>query len=158
VARRDGYQCTFVDPQTGRRCPARSNLQYHHAQPWGKGGTSEPSNLALVCRAHNLLLAEQDYGAAHVERRVEQARQAARAGGGGAGQSHGDCGAGAQAATGVIGSPRGGAGEAGGAGVASGPTWARLPPAAVAPALPVRRSRAAGGATTTSAVEGGHCP
>ncbi len=37
VARRDGHQCTFVDPETGRRCPERSNLQYHHEHPWARG-------------------------------------------------------------------------------------------------------------------------
>ena len=72
VARRDGHQCTFVDAETGRRCPERSNLQYHHDHPWGRGGSREPENIKLLCRPHNLYMAEQDYGSEHMARFVTQ--------------------------------------------------------------------------------------
>jgi len=75
VASRDEYQCTFVDTETGRRCPERSNLQYHHDHPWGRGGARAPDNSRILCRAHNLYTAEQDYGSEHMERRVAQARR-----------------------------------------------------------------------------------
>jgi len=80
VAARDEYQCTFVDAETGRRCPERSNLQYHHDHPWGRGGSREPDNIRLLCRAHNLYTAEQDYGSEHMERRVAQARRRRKTG------------------------------------------------------------------------------
>lgn len=79
VARRDGHQCTFVDPDSGRRCPERSNLQYHHEHPWARGGSREAENIRILCRPHNLHLAEQDYGAEHIARRVHQARQSGKA-------------------------------------------------------------------------------
>ena len=78
VARRDGYQCAFVDPETGRRCPERSNLQYHHEHPWAWGGCRDESNISPLCGPHNRYVAEQDYGAEYIARRVEQARQAGK--------------------------------------------------------------------------------
>jgi len=80
VAHRDGHQCTFVDAETGRRCPERPNLQYHHDHPWGKGGSREPDNIRLLCRPHNQYMAEQDYGSEHMERRVAQARRRRKTG------------------------------------------------------------------------------
>ena len=79
VARRDGYQCTFVDPNSGRRCPERSDLQYHHGHPWARGGSREASNISLLCGPHNRYLAEQDFGAEHIARRVHQTRQSGKA-------------------------------------------------------------------------------
>jgi hypothetical protein len=61
VYRRDGSQCRFVDAQ-GRRCPERHNVQYHHRDPWARGGRHDPENLRLMCWAHNRYLAELDYG------------------------------------------------------------------------------------------------
>jgi hypothetical protein len=76
VARRDGFQCTYVDPQTGRRCPERGGLQFHHRDPFAKGGVTTADNLVLVCRGHNGAAAIGDYGAAHMARRIAQARRA----------------------------------------------------------------------------------
>jgi len=58
---RDGGQCTFVD-ETGRRCPEGHRLEYHHRQPFGRGGGKETGNICLLCHRHNLYVAELDYG------------------------------------------------------------------------------------------------
>jgi hypothetical protein len=62
VHARDEGQCTFVS-EDGRRCCARGFLELHHHAPFARGGASTPDNLKLMCRAHNALLAERDYGA-----------------------------------------------------------------------------------------------
>src|SRR5262245_2887862 len=58
---RDKGQCRFVDAQ-GRRCPERNQLEYHHRLPYGRGGGPGLSNICLMCRTHNRLMAELDYG------------------------------------------------------------------------------------------------
>jgi 5-methylcytosine-specific restriction endonuclease McrA len=62
VHERDGGRCTYQDAR-GRRCPARDRLEFHHhRQPFGRGGEHSVYNVRLMCRAHNQLLAELDYG------------------------------------------------------------------------------------------------
>jgi len=59
---RDGGRCAYRDKH-GRRCAKRHDMEFHHKQPFARGGDHSPSNLTLMCRTHNTLLAEQDYGA-----------------------------------------------------------------------------------------------
>ena len=47
---------------TGRRCPERDGLEYHHLHPFGLGGDHSPQNIHLACGTHNTYLAEHDYG------------------------------------------------------------------------------------------------
>ena len=62
VHERDRGQCTYVD-RLGRRCQARDGLEFHHhEEPFGLGGDHSPKNLRLLCRTHNALMAEKDYG------------------------------------------------------------------------------------------------
>jgi hypothetical protein len=61
VHERDGGRCRFVDEQ-GRRCTARHDLEYHHRHPVAMGGDHSPQGIALACKAHNLHLAEVDFG------------------------------------------------------------------------------------------------
>ena len=61
VHERDGGRCAYRD-KYGRRCDKRHDLEFHHKQPFARGGDHSPANLTLMCRAHNTLLAEQDYG------------------------------------------------------------------------------------------------
>ena len=61
VHARDGGRCAYRD-RYGLRCAKRNDLEFHHKHPFGRGGDHSPANLALMCRAHNTLLAEQDYG------------------------------------------------------------------------------------------------
>jgi hypothetical protein len=67
VEKRDGGRCTYRD-KNGRRCPQRHDLEFHHRDPFGRGGDHRPENLAQICRTHNALLAEQDYGKEVMER------------------------------------------------------------------------------------------
>lgn len=62
---RDGDRCTYRDG-LGRRCTRRGDLEFHHREPFGRGGPHRP--VALMCRTHNLLLAEHDYGKEKIAR------------------------------------------------------------------------------------------
>jgi len=48
VSQRDGNQCTFVDAQ-GRRCKERQTLQFHHREPYARGGDHSPENIQMMC-------------------------------------------------------------------------------------------------------------
>jgi 5-methylcytosine-specific restriction endonuclease McrA len=76
VWRRDGGQCSFVGPG-GRRCPARTRLEFDHVTPVAHGGRSTVEGLRLRCRAHNQHDAERVFGRAFVQGRQEQARRRA---------------------------------------------------------------------------------
>ena len=67
VSERDGSQCTYVDKH-GRRCSARDRLEFHHDEPFARGGDHSPENVKLVCPTHNAYLAECDYGKEVMER------------------------------------------------------------------------------------------
>jgi hypothetical protein len=59
VAERDGYRCTFVGPHG--RCTETAFLEFHHKLAFAKGGTNDPSNIELRCRAHNQYEVEVDF-------------------------------------------------------------------------------------------------
>jgi hypothetical protein len=61
VLERDGARCAFVG-KNGRRCEERNQLEFHHRNPFGKGGCHSPENICLMCRTHNAYQAECDYG------------------------------------------------------------------------------------------------
>jgi hypothetical protein len=67
VHKRDGGRCTYRDTR-GQRCTARHNLEFHHRVPFGLGGDHSPSNISLLCKSHNALVAEHDYGKDVIER------------------------------------------------------------------------------------------
>jgi hypothetical protein len=80
VWERDGNRCRYVDAQ-GRRCSERHRLEYHPRYPFALGGDRSPGNICLMCRAHNRLLAENDYGRKTMSRfRNVRAGLAARSG------------------------------------------------------------------------------
>lgn len=60
---RDGARCAFV-ARSGKRCPARAGLEFHHRKPYAVGGSSTVDNIALRCRAHNLYEGELIFGTA----------------------------------------------------------------------------------------------
>jgi hypothetical protein len=66
VFNRDGQQCTHVEPG-GRRCAETHRLEFHHLEPFAKGGEHTAANLALRCAAHNALAAEDDFGREVIE-------------------------------------------------------------------------------------------
>jgi 5-methylcytosine-specific restriction endonuclease McrA len=61
VFERDDGRCRYRD-EAGRRCPERHGLEYHHLHPFAMGGGHTLDNVRLMCRTHNLYLAEHDYG------------------------------------------------------------------------------------------------
>jgi hypothetical protein len=61
VEKRDGGRCAYRD-RHGRRCTKRHDLEFHHRMPFGLGGDHSAEGLALMCRTHNSLLAEEDFG------------------------------------------------------------------------------------------------
>lgn len=63
---RDRGQCVFVAADA-KRCPERRRLEFHHHEPFARGGDRSADNISLVCRAHNLYMAEMDYGKAKME-------------------------------------------------------------------------------------------
>jgi len=58
---RDGQRCTYESP-AGRRCNCNHDLEIHHEHAFAKGGKHEIGNLRLLCRAHNAMLAEREFG------------------------------------------------------------------------------------------------
>jgi hypothetical protein len=75
VRERDGRRCTFV-AANGRRCEARSYLEFDHILPVARGGATTAENLRLLCRAHNQYEAELRFGAGFMDEKREQARNA----------------------------------------------------------------------------------
>jgi len=74
VWKRDEARCTFVDDR-GQRCREQSGLEFHHQHPHARQGPASIDNLALRCRSHNELAAEQDFGRDVI--RKNRARRAA---------------------------------------------------------------------------------
>jgi hypothetical protein len=77
VLEREGLACTWVDAH-GVRCGSQAWLEIDHRHPAGKGGSSEPGNLRLLCRAHNRFAAERAYGREHIEQRSKRRRPTER--------------------------------------------------------------------------------
>lgn len=73
VLARDGARCSYLSVE-GKRCDQRAPLELHHEQPFGRGGPATVSNIRVLCRAHNQLLAERDYGRTFMQQRIECAR------------------------------------------------------------------------------------
>ncbi len=77
VYARDGGCCSFVG-RTGRKCGSVWDIEIDHIVPFAAGGTNEPSNLRLLCRAHNQMHAERVFGREFMEQ--QQTHQCARNG------------------------------------------------------------------------------
>jgi 5-methylcytosine-specific restriction endonuclease McrA len=69
VTQRDGKQCHYRNEQ-GRQCTERVALEFHHVHPFGFGGDHSSSQLRLLCRTHNRLIAEHDYGRTAMSRKA----------------------------------------------------------------------------------------
>jgi hypothetical protein len=77
VERRDGGRCTYRD-RHGRRCTKRHDLEFHHWEAYGRGGPHSPERISLMCKVHNALLAEEDYGKEKMARYRRRGRRGAR--------------------------------------------------------------------------------
>jgi 5-methylcytosine-specific restriction endonuclease McrA len=69
VWQRDGGRCTYVS-RDGERCRETACLELHHETPYARGGPPTESNLRLICRSHNALAAEADYGREFMARKA----------------------------------------------------------------------------------------
>ena len=78
VWKRDGGRCTFVSPETGRRCKANQALEFDHKKEFARGGEATVEGLRLLCRAHNQFAAEQTYGVGFMKVKRESAKQIAK--------------------------------------------------------------------------------
>src|SRR5215470_8398160 len=71
VLERGGYQCQFRGPD-GTRCIQRTCVQVDHIQAFSKQGKSEASNLQILCKAHNLFRAKEEFGAELIRQRISK--------------------------------------------------------------------------------------
>jgi 5-methylcytosine-specific restriction endonuclease McrA len=63
-----GASCTYKDPKSGRVCGSKYQVQIDHIIPRVLGGTDEPSNLRVLCRVHNFMMAERFLGRRHMSK------------------------------------------------------------------------------------------
>jgi len=78
VWERDGGQCTFAS-EAGRRCPARTRLEFDHVDPVARGGRATAEGMRLRCRAHNQYAAECTFGVGFMSQKRATARDASAA-------------------------------------------------------------------------------
>src|SRR6266571_8647509 len=76
VWERDQGRCTFVS-ESGRRCPARTRLEFDHIEAVARGGRASVAGIRLRCRAHNQYAAECTFGTEFMRHQREAARAAA---------------------------------------------------------------------------------
>jgi 5-methylcytosine-specific restriction endonuclease McrA len=50
-------RCCYIDKATHKQCSSQYALEIDHIMPLALGGSNEPRNLRLLCRAHNQFLA-----------------------------------------------------------------------------------------------------
>ena len=74
VLGRAAHQCEYHAPD-GRRCPERTSLEIDHRVPFARGGSSHPASLRVLCRRHNLFVAERTYGERFVSTQEEPVEQ-----------------------------------------------------------------------------------
>jgi 5-methylcytosine-specific restriction endonuclease McrA len=75
VWERDEGRCTFVGAN-GHRCEARRFLEFDHIEPVARGGRATVEGMRLRCRTHNRYEAERIFGAAFMDRKLQEARLA----------------------------------------------------------------------------------
>ena len=78
VWERDCGRCTFVS-ESGKRCPARTLLEFDHIDEVARGGRATIGRIRLRCRAHNQYGAERTFGVEFMHHKREGARCGARA-------------------------------------------------------------------------------
>lgn len=77
VTARDGLRCTWTS-RDGERCHATGWLELDHEQPFAKGGGSGANNVRVLCRAHNQLAAELEFGRETIHHAISERRRLAR--------------------------------------------------------------------------------
>lgn len=74
VVARDGLRCAWIG-EDGERCSATGWLELDHEEPFAKGGGSAAPNVRVLCRAHNRLSAELEFGAETIARTISVRRR-----------------------------------------------------------------------------------
>jgi 5-methylcytosine-specific restriction endonuclease McrA len=74
IFRRDGSQCTYVDPKSGRRCPSRYQLEPDHIVPYAHGGPTTLSNMRLLCSGHHKMATLRAFGSSKIELEIAARR------------------------------------------------------------------------------------
>lgn len=59
LLRRAKNCCEYVDRKSNKRCSSVYQLQVEHIRPIALGGGNESSNLRILCRTHNALMARK---------------------------------------------------------------------------------------------------
>ncbi len=67
VWERDQGRCAWTSPD-GKRCNSRWQLEVDHVEPAARGGVATLESVRILCKAHNLLYAEQVYGREHMRK------------------------------------------------------------------------------------------
>ncbi len=62
VYRRDNGCCSYIHPETHKKCGSKFQLQLDHIHPFSLGGSNVESNLRLLCSSHNRYRAEKTFG------------------------------------------------------------------------------------------------
>jgi len=57
-----GYQCSYVDETTQKRCTSRYRLEVDHIHAWSHGGKTELSNLRYLCANHHRRVSFLQFG------------------------------------------------------------------------------------------------
>jgi len=73
VAKRDGNRCTFVG-EDGHRCNSTYQIEFHHVEPFARGGPSTVEGIVQMCSAHNRRTAEKELGEARVAEAIARRR------------------------------------------------------------------------------------
>lgn len=56
---KSNHCCEYIDPITKRKCSSKYQLQIDHIIPVARGGDNESTNLRILCRTHNLHMANK---------------------------------------------------------------------------------------------------
>ena len=63
---RDKGRCSYMNPQSGRKCESRRFLHIDHILPFALGGKTTTDNLRLLCAGHNQFRARQTFKSASI--------------------------------------------------------------------------------------------
>jgi len=58
----EGYQCSYVDETTKKRCASRYRLEIDHIHAWSHGGKTELTNLRYLCANHHRRVSFLQFG------------------------------------------------------------------------------------------------